>query len=281
MAVVTAPAYPGRASAAGASRRAAVAYLFISMAGEGWLTKVLQWSCLSIGLFAGVWEVCWWFGWADAKLLPPPHIFLGSIADQGKFFNTATRWQVGQSMNAGPSAFESVMVTVSATTMRVFAGLSIATCLGIGIGVLIRYNALFDKLVLPMVTLLSPVSPIAWLPVAIFLFGIGNAPAIFMVVVALFFHMVLSDGDADRRRQSESAQRRAPAHGGQQAPDLWPGHPAGHPARHAGGAAHEPVRRVDGRAGRRVRPVSAMAWVRSSCSRAIPSIRHWYSSPSR
>jgi len=42
------------------------------------------------------------------------------------------------------------------------------------------------------VTLLSPVSPIAWLPVAIFIFGIGNAPAIFMVVVALFFHMVLS-----------------------------------------------------------------------------------------
>jgi NitT/TauT family transport system permease protein len=28
--------------------------------------------------------------------------------------------------------------------------------------------------------------------VAIFMFGIGNAPAIFMVVVALFFHMVLA-----------------------------------------------------------------------------------------
>jgi NitT/TauT family transport system permease protein len=45
---------------------------------------------------------------------------------------------------------------------------------------------------LPTITLLSPVSPIAWLPVAIFLFGIGNAPAIFMVVIALFFHMVLA-----------------------------------------------------------------------------------------
>ena len=191
MAVVTAPGYSARASAAGASRAAAVTRLFASMAGQAWLTKFL-WSCLSIGLFAGLWELCWWFGWSDARLLPPPHIFLGSIADQGKFFNTATRWQVGTAMTGGPSAFESVMVTIGATTMRVFAGLSIATCLGIGIGVLIRYNALFDKLVLPMVTLLSPVSPIAWLPVAIFLFGIGNAPAIFMVVVALFFHMVLA-----------------------------------------------------------------------------------------
>src|ERR1700729_369909 len=121
MAVVTAPRYSGGSATARASRGVATAYLFASMAADGWLTKVL-WSCLSIGLFAGLWEVCWWFGWADAKLLPPPHVFLGSIADQGKFFNTATRWQVGQSMNAAPSAFQSVMVTVGATTMRVFSG---------------------------------------------------------------------------------------------------------------------------------------------------------------
>jgi NitT/TauT family transport system permease protein len=76
--------------------------------------------------------------------------------------------------------------------MRVFAGLLIAATLSVGIGVLIRYVGLVEKLVLPTITLLSPVSPIAWLPVAIFIFGIGNAPAIFMVVVALFFHMVLS-----------------------------------------------------------------------------------------
>jgi NitT/TauT family transport system permease protein len=68
----------------------------------------------------------------------------------------------------------------------------IASVLAISIGVMVRYWHVFDKLVLPTITLLSPVSPIAWLPVAIFMFGIGNAPAIFMVVVALFFHMVLA-----------------------------------------------------------------------------------------
>ena len=178
-------------AAAGASRPAAVTRLLASMAGHDTLSKI-WWTCLSVGLFAGLWELCWVFGWADPKLLPPPHIFLGNIAEQAKFFNTATRWQVGQSMNAGPSAFESVMITVGATTMRVFAGLVIASALAISIGVLVRYWHVFDKLVLPTITLLSPVSPIAWLPVAIFMFGIGNAPAIFMVVVALFFHMVLA-----------------------------------------------------------------------------------------
>src|SRR5580704_4960022 len=122
MAVVTPPDVSSGVAAAGASRPAAVARLFASMAGESLLAKI-WWTCLSIGLFAGLWELCWALGLADPKLLPPPHIFLGSIADQGKFFNTATRWQVGRSMTDGPSAFESVMITVGATTMRVFVGL--------------------------------------------------------------------------------------------------------------------------------------------------------------
>src|SRR5580692_605350 len=158
----------------------------------GRVLPTVLWGAASVGLFAGIWEVLWAIGWADPKLLPPPHIFLGSIAEQGKFFNTATRWQVGKSMTGGPSAFESVMITVGATTMRVFVGLLIAAVLAITTGVLVRYYKFFDRLVLPTITLLSPVSPIAWLPVAIFIFGIGNGPAIFMVVVALYFHMVLA-----------------------------------------------------------------------------------------
>ncbi|MGQ0582867.1 MAG: ABC transporter permease [Reyranella sp.] len=183
-------------AAAGASRPAAATRLLAprllaSMAGLDWLAKI-WWTCLSISLFAGLWELCWAMGWADEKLLPPPHIFLDNIAEQGRFFNTATRWQVGTSMTEGPSAFESVLITGAATTMRVFVGLVLASVLAIAVGVLVRYYRFFDRLVLPTITLLSPVSPIAWLPVAIFLFGIGNAPAIFMVVVALFFHMVLA-----------------------------------------------------------------------------------------
>ena len=189
MAVVTRDGETG--VAAGASRPAVATRLMASMAGLDWLAKV-WWTCLSISLFAGLWELCWAVGWADEKLLPPPHIFMGNLTEQGKFFNTATRWQVGSSMDEGPSAFESVLITGAATTARVFAGLVIASVLAIGIGVLVRYYRFFDRLVLPTITLLSPVSPIAWLPVAIFLFGIGNAPAIFMVVVALFFHMVLA-----------------------------------------------------------------------------------------
>jgi NitT/TauT family transport system permease protein len=150
------------------------------------------WALLSIGLFACLWELLWAIGIADPRLLPPPHIFLGNFPEQLKFFNTAQRWQIGVGQNSGPSPLQALLLTIASTAMRVLAGLLIASILSIAIGVAIRYFKLVDRLVLPTITLLSPVSPIAWLPVAIFIFGIGNAPAIFMVVIALFFHMVLS-----------------------------------------------------------------------------------------
>jgi NitT/TauT family transport system permease protein len=150
------------------------------------------WAVASVGLFACLWELMWAVGLADARLLPPPHIFLGNFPDQLRFFNTAQRWQIGVGQSGGPTPFEALLYTVASSTIRVLAGLLIASALSIAVGVAIRYFKLFDRLVLPTVTLLSPVSPIAWLPVAIFIFGIGNAPAIFMVVIALFFHMVLS-----------------------------------------------------------------------------------------
>jgi NitT/TauT family transport system permease protein len=152
----------------------------------------LFWTIVSIGFFAGIWEVLWYFGLADPRLLPPPHVFLSHLADQARYFNTAQRWQIGVDPNAGPSPAMAVLITVLSSTMRVLAGLGLATLASLALGVAIRYFGLIEKLTLPTVTLLAPVSPVAWLPVAIFLFGIGNAPAIFMVFIALFFAMTLA-----------------------------------------------------------------------------------------
>jgi NitT/TauT family transport system permease protein len=152
----------------------------------------LGWGLLSVGLFAGLWEFLWYIGIADQRLLPPPHIFLGDFAGQAKNFNTAKRWEIGVDPNSGPTPFVAVLITMASSTMRVVAGLSIAAIASLGTGVLICYWRVLGKLVLPTVTLLAPVSPVAWLPVAIFLFGIGNGPAIFMVFIALFFTMTLA-----------------------------------------------------------------------------------------
>jgi NitT/TauT family transport system permease protein len=150
------------------------------------------WTLVSVGLFVAIWEILWAVGWADPKLLPPPHIFMSDITGQARFFNTAQRWQIGAGANDAPSPFGAVAITITASTLRVLAGLSLAAIASISLGIAIRYFGMVGKLTLPTITLLAPVSPVAWLPIAIFIFGIGDKPAVFMVFIALFFHMVLA-----------------------------------------------------------------------------------------
>ena len=149
------------------------------------------WLC-SVGIFVGFWELCWLLGWSDPLLLPPPHKFLPSILDQAKSFQTSDRWAIGQKQAPDPGLWMPVISTMLATISRVLGGLALAFGIGAAVGVAVRYWRLVGNLTLPTITLLAPVSPVAWLPVAIFLFGIGNKPAIFMVFIALFFTMVLA-----------------------------------------------------------------------------------------
>ena len=149
----------------------------------------IVWWFISIGLFIGIWELTFAMGLYSAKFLPPPHIFLGDIPNQLQHFDFS-KANPGEAPAA--SHLHAVAKTISATVMRVGAGLGLGFILGVLTGSLIRYFGWFGKLTLPTLTLLAPISPFAWLPVAVFLFGTGNAPAIFMVFLAVFFIIVLA-----------------------------------------------------------------------------------------
>lgn len=154
---------------------------------KGHLTTAFWWM-LSVSIFAGIWEFCWYVGWADPLLMPPPHIFLSNLPEQFKFFD---RGNIVGAEESG-ATFLGVMAVLLWTTMRVVVGLGIGFILGVATGLLSRYNRIFGNLTLPTITLLAPISPVAWLPIAIFLFGIGNMPAIFMVFVSVYFIIVLA-----------------------------------------------------------------------------------------
>ena len=144
------------------------------------------WWIASIALFGGLWEFAWAMGWAPQLLLPPPHIFLQDFSRQAQFFDTST---IGQNQAAPVVA---VLTTILATVLRVLAGLALGFVASLVTGVLICQFRAVRGLVLPSLTLLAPISPIAWLPVAVFLFGIGNGPAVFMVFVGVYFVMTLA-----------------------------------------------------------------------------------------
>ena len=120
--------------------------------------------------------------------MPPPHIFLADVGEQFKFFDPTNRMG---SAALGGGVF-AILQVIGATTLRVLVGLGLGFVLAVGTGILIRYLDVFGKLTLPTITLLAPISPVAWLPVAIFLFGIGNVPAVFMVFISVYFIIVLA-----------------------------------------------------------------------------------------
>jgi NitT/TauT family transport system permease protein len=153
------------------------------------LAKSIGWATLSIGLFVAFWELAWWRGWANPLLLPPPHIFLANLTEQFRFFDPNGE-RIGALSEGG--SFWSVMGVIGWSSLRVFLGLLIGFVASVIVGVAIRYFNIFGKLTLPLITMLAPISPVAWLPVAIFVFGIGNPPAIFLVFISIFFVMVLA-----------------------------------------------------------------------------------------
>ena len=157
----------------------------------GRLSKTMAaaaWWIASVALFVAIWEFCWYMRWANPMLMPPPHIFLQDILFVGKLFDKSTR--LGNP-SAGVIAL-TIAKTIGASTLRVVCGLAVALVVSLVVGMAIRYSPLFGRLILPVINLLAPVSPIAWLPVAMLVFGLGNAPAIFLVYIALFFIMTLA-----------------------------------------------------------------------------------------
>ncbi|NOY87640.1 MAG: ABC transporter permease [Deltaproteobacteria bacterium] len=75
---------------------------------------------------------------------------------------------------------------------RFFAGYLAAAATALPLGLLFgRYSRMwfaFD----PIVQLLRPISPIAWLPLIVLWFGIGNLPTMVIVFIAAFFPILLS-----------------------------------------------------------------------------------------
>lgn len=149
-----------------------------ALAGAGW------WI-LSLALFAGIWELAWALGWVSQLTLPPPHIFLSDILRQATFFESS-------SVRGSGSPLLAVLTSIGATLGRVTGGLLIGFVASLITGILVTQFTIVNRLALPLVTLLAPISPMAWLPIAIFIFGVGDRPAIFMVFIGVYFMMTLA-----------------------------------------------------------------------------------------
>lgn len=79
-----------------------------------------------------------------------------------------------------------------ASLFRVTVGFYLAAALGIPLGILLGRWKPARELLNPIIQFLRPISPLAWIPLAMLWFGIGDKPAVFLIFLSSFFPLVVS-----------------------------------------------------------------------------------------
>jgi len=75
---------------------------------------------------------------------------------------------------------------------RVVLGFAAAALLGIPIGLWMGWSPRLRNIVNPLVELVRPIPPLAWIPIAILWFGIGMKSAAFIIFLGAFFPILLN-----------------------------------------------------------------------------------------
>lgn len=124
----------------------------------------------------GLWELGAAQGWFSARILPPPSQTIPYLLSGGATIGFGTQ-RTG------------LMEAIGVTLVRIGTGLGLGLTGALLVGFLIVQVRALRLLVLPIVQTLAPISPVAWVPFAIAIVGIGDPAAIFVVFMAIFGSM--------------------------------------------------------------------------------------------
>ena len=85
-----------------------------------------------------------------------------------------------------------MFVHVGFTLFRILVGLGLAIVAAVPIGMLMGRFGPIERFVLPLVSVLSPIPSLAWVPLFILWFGLGNTASIALVLYAATFPLILN-----------------------------------------------------------------------------------------
>ena len=80
---------------------------------------------------------------------------------------------------------------IGASLLRVGTGFALAVCIAVPLGLWMGWVRPIYSTLNPIFQILRPISPIAWIPIAILWFGVGNASPIYLIFISSVFPMVV------------------------------------------------------------------------------------------
>jgi NitT/TauT family transport system permease protein len=129
-------------------------------------------AAVGIGVLITAWQITALFGSYNPQLFPPPLKVFSGICE---LIVTGILWD-----------------SIARSIQRFLAGYLSAVILAVALGMFLGYFKGVWQFVNPVVQILRPISPVAWLPFVVLWFGIGDISAVIIVFIAAFFPVLLN-----------------------------------------------------------------------------------------
>lgn len=132
-------------------------------------------SDLTLGLIGAVlavaaWEISARSGLIDPEIFPSPSLAIRAAAER--------------------LTAETVADNLFWSLLRVFSGFLLGALAGAAVGIAAGWYRGFGAIARPLIELLRPIPPLAWIPLAIIWFGLGEPSKFFIIFLGAFFPVV-------------------------------------------------------------------------------------------
>jgi len=139
---------------------------------------VLLYLILPVALL-GLWQALSNLGFIKPMLLPPPTKVAATFA----------------ALVLSGDLFRHLGVSL----LRVLEGFAIAAAIGLPLGIGIGLSRTLDRMTDLILQLVKPIPPIAWIPLAILWFGIGEGGKVFIIFLGAIFPIIVNTVDGIRQ----------------------------------------------------------------------------------
>lgn len=132
-------------------------------------------AVISIFIFLCLWQIVVTFTKAGI-------VMVGPLTVLGKFFKSVVE----------PIGSHTIEVHILWSLSRVMAGFLLGSLAGITLGVLMGWYKPMEALFRPLYEIIRPIPPIAWIPLSIVWFGLGESSKYFLIFLATFSSITMN-----------------------------------------------------------------------------------------
>jgi sulfonate transport system permease protein len=140
--------------------------------------RLAQYIVLLAAIIA-VWQLLFHLGYIKPIILPPPTQVLDAFIVLLKSGDLARH--------------------IGISILRVLEGFGIAAVMGLVLGIAIGLSKTLDRFTDLVIQIIKPIPPIAWIPLAILWFGIGEQSKVYIIFLGAFFPIIINTIDGIRQ----------------------------------------------------------------------------------